>query len=637
MPPDFGLLSIRRVETLGSHMNEIQRVLSQASRRLMIADLLRTLMVVACITLTALTIATAIERIFAFAFPWKLIGWCAAGATVIGAATWTMIVRRRTLAVAQLLDERASLKESLSTAMYLRESSDPWAKVVIESATATAKTVRVGDALPIRTPREWPAPLAAAIVFALVFRYMPLFDVLKTHATKVQEQKKLQVVAEVKADIEKKQEELKKALAKAKVDFLDKNENENKGDQKKPDAKDQDPEALQREAVKKLSELTEKLQAEKEGAKAAQAEAQKEAMRQLRQPGDGPLNEFSRALARGDFNKAQEQLKQITQKMADGSMSAGEKAAAKSQAEAMAKQLSQMAENQSQVAKELQKAGLDKKTAESLAKQAAANPDALKKAVDEMKNLSEAQKEKLLEMAKAAAQAGEKAGKMGEGLSKMAKGMSQDGLQQEGQQGAEELSKELSDSEMLKEDMQNLDAALEQAKAQLAELGSDMGNQGDKPGSGGEKGGKEGSSGWKPGESAGKHGSGSGQAGQSTGGASPEAEASDFEYRKEKANVETRGGPTIGSRLVYGQAVKGEATESLRGAVDAGRQEATEAMDSMQIPREYHDAVKHYFGRLEEKVKKETGAQSPAKAPAPPAATPAAPAKSDKPQPAGPK
>jgi hypothetical protein len=147
-------------------MNEIQRVLSQASRRLIISDLLRTLMVVTCLTLTALTLATAVQRIFAFTFPWKLIAWGAAGGTVLAAIVWTLAVRRRMLAVAQLLDERASLKESLSTAMYLRESSDPWAKVVIETATATAKTVRVGDALPIRTPREWPAPLAAAIVFA---------------------------------------------------------------------------------------------------------------------------------------------------------------------------------------------------------------------------------------------------------------------------------------------------------------------------------------------------------------------------------------------------------------------------------------------------------------------------------------
>jgi hypothetical protein len=61
--------------------------------------------------------------------------------------------------------------------------------------------------------------------------------------------------------------------------------------------------------------------------------------------------------------------------------------------------------------------------------------------------------------------------------------------------------------------------------------------------------------------------------------------------------------------------------------VEASSREAAEAMESMQIPREYHDAVKHYFGRLQEKVKKETAPASATPASTTPAST--TPAKSD--------
>lgn len=585
-------------------MDEIRQVLGQASRRLWLADTLRTLTLAACAVLTLLLAALIADRLFAWSLPWRTIAWASAGVWVAAGLIWSIAVRRGALSVARVIDERAGLKESLSTAVCLSSSDDAWSKAVVENAASVAKTVRVGDALPIAAPRLWPVPLALGMVLALVATFMTPMDLLGTRAEQVAQDQKLQAVAEVKADLERKEQEIKAALAKANIQLPEKPAEGDKAAPDKATPKDQDPDSLRREAIRNLTDLTDKLQAEKEGEKAAQAAAQKEAMRQLKQPGDGPLNEFSRALSRGDFNKAQEELKQLATKMADGSMSEADKNKAKAQMQQLAKQLKDLAENHEQVAKALQKAGLDKKTAEELARQAMKDPEALKKALEQTP-MSAEQKQQMLEMAKSASKACDKAGKMGEGMSKMAQGMTQDGLQQEGQEGMESLEKELSESEMLSEDMQNLDAALEQAKSQLAELGECLGGQCDNPGA---SPGKGSTGGWKPGESAGKQGSGSGNPGQSSGGASPDAVATDIQYKKEKAAVQTQAGAIIGSRLVFGEAVKGESTAEFSTVVEAGSREAAEAMDSMQIPREFHDAVKHYFGRLERKVKKETPA-----------------------------
>jgi len=587
-------------------MNEIRRVIAQASARLLIGDVLRWITVIVSCALAALLLTRVVERVFGLAFPWRTIFLSTGGASVVIALGGAFISRRKGIVVARLLDEKARLHEVLSTALYVSTQQDEWSRAVVEDASATAKKLRVGDAIEIEKPKWWPVPIAASVVFALVWAFFPVMDVLKIDAKRVAQQVKRDAVVEVRADLEQKADQLKEALKKAQVEFLDQKPDDKTDDTTPAKQAMDDPDTMRRDAVKKLTAITDKLQAQKEGEKAAQVEAQKEAMRQLKQPGDGPLNEFSRALSRGDFNKAQEHLKQLEKKLASGSLTPEEKAAAKKQMDNMGAQLKQMGENQGQVAKQLEKAGLDKKSAEQLAKQAASNPEALKKAIDEMKNLSPEQKQQMLEMAKAAAKACENAGKMGEGMSKMAKGMTQDGLQQEGQQGMNDLDKQLSEAEALKEDMQNLDAALDQAKSQLAELGECLGGECDKPGSNPGKG-KTG--GWKPGESA-KKGNGSGGAGQSNGGMSPEAQAADFEYKKEKAQVDTQGGPIIGSRLVYGEAVKGQSTAEFGTVVEAGSREAAEAMESMQIPREYHDAVKHYFGRLQEKVKKD--APSPA-------------------------
>lgn len=196
---------------------------------------------------------------------------------------------------------------------------------------------------------------------------------------------------------------------------------------------------------------------------------------------------------------------------------------------------------------------------------------------------------------------------MSESMSEMAKGMTQEGMQNdEGLQAMDELSKELSDMEMMQSDMENLQAALDETKEQLAKLGECLGGRpGSKDGEC-EGGPKIGS--WKPGEGR-KIGQGSGGPGRGNG-PSPDAEAADYQVDKKKADVKNVGGPVIGSRLVYGEQIKGTSSASFAEAVQAAEEQAAEDINNHQIPREYQDAVKTYFGRLQERVKKDKPAEA---------------------------
>ena len=167
---------------------------------------------------------------------------------------------------------------------------------------------------------------------------------------------------------------------------------------------------------------------------------------------------------------------------------------------------------------------------------------------------------------------------------------------------------------MMASDMENLQAAMDEAKSQLAQLSSQC-KGGGAPGEGECEGsGKLGQ--WREGESN-KKGKGSGGPGQSQGGISPEAQASDYQFEKKKANVNTTAGPIISSRLVQGDQIRGESVAEFSEAIEQGEATAAEGIDSMRIPREMEGAVKTYFGNLKKKAEQAKPATNPAPVPAP--------------------
>lgn len=595
-------------------MNEVRRVVRKAAWRLWCMDLVQTLAVTITVALAALLLARVTEQVLGIRErfePWWRWAWMGAGgAALLAAVAWTTIRRRRAIAVAVELDERAGLREALSTAMYMHKSDDPWSRTMVETADARAKGLDVRRALPFRAPALWPVPLATGAALALVWWLFPNIDLLGATKVQVAQEEKQKEVTLVKAEVQNKEKILKEMLSKAKVEFTEE-KTELASAEKKPELND--PEAIRRAAVKKLTDLTNKLEQEKTGEKAAQADAIKDAMKQLKQPGNGPLDDFSKSLARGDFNKAQEQLAQLSKEMSDGKMTPEQQALSKKQLEDLAKQLQKLAEDQKQVEKKMEGQGLDKKSAQELAKIAATNPQDLQKALEAMKNLTPEQKKKLLDMAKAAAKCQGACQNMSKSMSKAAQGMSQEGLQQEGMEGMEGLAKELSEAEMMSSDMENLDAALAEAKNQLKGMGELLAGACDKEGN------CEGSgnSPWREGSSN-KTGHGSGGPGHSTGAFGPEQEVGDYKLDKKKANTQNTGGPIIGTRFVNGPQVRGESVAEYSAAVQAGAQEAAESIEAQQIPREMQDAVKHYFGTLGEKVKAtSTPATTPASTSAP--------------------
>jgi hypothetical protein len=197
---------------------------------------------------------------------------------------------------------------------------------------------------------------------------------------------------------------------------------------------------------------------------------------------------------------------------------------------------------------------------------------------------------------------------MGQAMAQMAEGLSKAGLSQDAEQAAEKLAGQLSEMELAKADLEAMDMAMDEAMKQLAKLGGQCkGGKCSGLGEGDELKYSDCQGPWRAGDTAGKFGGGSGGPGISGGGMSPEEIDSPVAIEKKMAGSKQTAGPIIGTRLVYGDQVKGEARAEFSAAVESSSKAATEAIDQMLVPRELQPSVKHYFGRLEARAKSQQG------------------------------
>lgn len=570
--------------------------------RLFVTRFLRALIVLTTILVGVALVLLALERMTISAVLWDRFLWIGPAAVVLCALLIAAVRRETSMSVARKVDEGAKLKEVLSTALSVEKNQDGWSRSVVETASTAAKTVRVSTAVPIQAPKHWPAPIIAAMAFFVVWVLMPTMDVLGKNA----EAKKIELTEKDKQATKAKAAE---AIAKveqqlAKID--DGKSKDGKGDETKIDKSKElegkTPEEIRRSAIKSLTDLKDRVQQAATTEKAQSTEAMMDKLAQLRTPGNGPLSDMANQLAKGNIADAKAALDKISKDLASGTMSAEDKAKLAEQLNKMASQLGQLAKDKAAVEQALEKAGLDKALAN--------DPQKLAEALKNNQNMSEKQKQAMQDMAQAMKNANNACQNMGQCMSKMAEGMQQQaqsgqqgskgqqGMSQEGSQAMESLAQQMDQMEAAAQDMASMQAAMSEANKQLQAMSENMG-QCDSQGMGAcDKGGLSGNGAFKNGESEGKNGAGRGGAGVSQGGGGAGEKAASEKWNKVKVKSQDGGGPSIGTMLIEGEQVKGESKAEFVNIAKNAEQEATEALENNVIERQYHDMVKHYFGRL---------------------------------------
>lgn len=560
-------------------MQDIHRLLKAAARRLLIGRFLASLVVMATAVSGVLFAMVLAEKLTPWSFPWTEV-FAASGGIILVFATISALVRGpRGLALADEVDRRAGLRETLSTAISLEGRGDAWSLAVAESASERARRVVLHDAVPIAPPRGWRVPAVLLAASLLGLWLAPRHDLTGLLARREQDDRHQAEIRATALEITAREQALQEILEHAGVEMT-----RDETADEATEGRATSPDEMRRNALRKLTQLSDALMEKREGDQSQQLRAMQEQMNKLRTPGPGPMTEFARALARGEFDKARAALEDAARATESGDLSESERREAARQLEALAEQMERLAQNRDALREQLERAGMDPSRAEALA----SDPSALREALEQMPGISSAQAQQLMNMAMNQAAACESMQSMAGAMSELAKAFERGELSAQEMQAMQSLCEQLGACEMAAAEMRAIDLVLRECNSQMQQYGESM---------------CEGGACMSPGQADSGGGGGVGWgAGTGTGGSSYDPDlppADDYVLRGERANVLNRGGPIIGSTLVYGAQVRGEAVSQFGEVVDASSVVAAEAIETMQVPREYHDAVRHYFGRLD--------------------------------------
>jgi hypothetical protein len=518
-------------------------------------------------------LAVLTERLLALSIINSWSVWSFLGAAVALVFLLWLLNHPSRLQVSLLLDERLKLHERFSTTLALSSSQDPFARAARLEAYETARNISPQGHFPIRPSSRWAYVVSMWLIAVALLLFMPpkdLLGYLKKRQQKEQQAEKTQLAeAAVKDTTSTVKSALKQLgdpeLAEALAGL----------DQIPKGAK---PDDIKRQAIRKLGDLSDKIKnMQAAGVQLDCANLMRQMFKQLPGSSDVFSQKLRLSLAQGNFSQASSLLKQMQKELLEGKLSDQQRSDLSQQLQELAKQLQELAAKSEQLEKELEKAGLNKSLAKLGEKQ-------LREALQKQ-GLSDEKIEQLLQKAAACRMASGRCAGLGQAMGACGAGTS-------GLSGDElaALTEQLDELEAMKQQLMLTQAALDQIAGACASLGQGMGQGLGKQG---------------PFSKGFGRGSGPGTGGPGIG-VGPRAidESGQTSTKKAKVPTKTKKGPVIASWYIKGSQIKGEAKRDFSEVIQAASDSAAEAISENQIPRKYEEAVKSYFGRLEQSRKK---------------------------------
>ncbi len=279
--------------------------------------------------------------------PWAW-GAGAVGGGLLAAVVWAAVRGRGPTDAAIEIDRRFGLKERVASSLGLSEEerATDAGRAVVEDAMRRVERIEVAAGFALRPGRQLLLPLVPAIASVLVVLLVQRAGEnpadAKSQAGSEQQietaRKSLQVKLAERRDAARQEglEEAQKLLLKLQSEL---------------DRKDGKLGSDPKQRVVQLNDLAKQL--EKRSQELAGSEA---VQRQFEQLGvkQGPGDRFFQALARGDFRKAQEELKGLQEKLASGKLGAQERKQLAEQIRQAEKDLQKLADAHREAMKELE-------------------------------------------------------------------------------------------------------------------------------------------------------------------------------------------------------------------------------------------------------------------------------------------
>ncbi len=563
-------------------MNEINKQISKAKRRLMMGQFFRILTWSLFAGLLLSAIGMLIPKIWHLGFmddaaqnqAW-LYSWIGGGIAiaVLSAVIMTIAQLKSNLDVAVEVDRRFGLKERLSSALSLTDQDleTNAGAALIEDAVSRAETIDVRDQF--RYQPTWRALLPLipiAIMLILLFVPNATEKVVTAGETDKDVRKKMEMTIK---EFKKKQEEKRKQLT---AKGLEDATRDLKPLEKKFEELLDDKNTNKKEALVKLNDI--KKQIEDRQQELGTREELEQSLNNLKDLSSGPAKELADAMSKGDLDQAKQAIKELADKLKAGKLSEVEKKKLANDLEAMAKELQKMADKHAQ----------EKQKLEDQIKKALEKGDLDKAAQLQQKLEQKQQQDKQMQKMQQMAENMQKCAncmKQGNGQPKQGQQGQQNPQQDGGQQGqamkdaAETLEDLAEQIEQMQQDMQEMEA-LEDLEKLAGECKGQM--NGNQPQDGPPK--------WQDWAKGGGNGQGK-----------RDLEEDQTGGFKSRVKGDVKQGETVITGNADGVNITGRSVSETRELIEASSSKDTDPLLNQKLPKAQRENSQQYFESLREK------------------------------------
>jgi hypothetical protein len=595
---------------------------------------------------------------------WHMWFWAGLGVTLVAALAYAILRRPSPHAAAVAIDQKLGLKEKISTALFVRPSTeDPFAAAAVRDAETTAERVSIDyrRLFPFRFPRPAVATviIGALALWTLTMKPLDLFGKEEQRKQELQQQAKVEDARRVIDRAIATVEAIPKAVANEEAIRLAKTELVNL---KASGIKD--PEQAKRSAAKALQDVNEALKNKINNSQEfADARQQDRLLKQLQppQPGEGPIADAHNSMVKGDFANAIAQMEDAIEKF--DKMDAESQKKASQQMQQLAQAMQKMANDpqaQQQMQQQLQQMGMNQKQAQQaqqLMQQAAQGDKQAQQQLQQMaqqmmqqmnngqgpNQQQQQQIQQMMQQMQAMANNQQVAQQMQQAAQQMAKAMQQQqqqqgqqGMQQQaqGQQGqqANQQQQQGAGQQGMQQGMQAMRQQLQQMQAIAGDAQQMAAAQGQAAGAqaaaqdalnGGNPGGQNPGGGqWDMNGNI----QGNGQEGEWDGMARPAGPnpggigAGDRTYKQQapftvkqevsQSQDDEKGKILASSFVKDSKPIKGDSKVTLKDVAAAAQAEQTDEVDTERISPQAQKAVREYFSSMERET---TPATQPAR------------------------
>ncbi len=554
-------------------------------------------------------VAVAVKKTLVHDLPLDYAAMAAGGLAALAALIWLIVTAEDSISAAVALDQAGAAKERLSTALYLRNSEDPFSQAAVADAERTAAMIQVRLVLPVRYPKRVNHALIGWGAALLLLWLLPTIDVTgqlqATQKKKDEIKRQQEIVTKQVEQIQKAKEQLQKAdkpnveLTK-KLDELE----------QQLTSMSKQPEKMGIEAVKEMTSLKDQARQQAQNlqqqTEALQASLSKLALTKM--DSESLVNQFSKQLAGGNFKESKQALQQLQKQIADAGKDPAKAAELAKQLDQIAKALKDQ-QIPEELAKQLKAAGMNQQQMQKLAQ---AMKDGKPMSAADMKNLQQAMKDQglsdqqmnqMMQKLNNALKASQMANKLGQSMADASADLKQQGggkksSGQPGQKGDGDQSGDPSESTpgngqgKGKGDLADASDQLGEMEAMQSEMESMQALLADVQGKSGQNG-----MGQNPGAGNPGKGMGMGALGQGRGGVAP-IEHTPTALTKSKVETKWRNGRIIGEYFDDSQQVKGESRKELVDVLSSAERDAAKTIDEHKLPPQYDGPVGEYFRQL---------------------------------------